>query len=74
MNLVCGFLLKSVKCYVTECYVFFSGGANWCEEAKDYPGLITIEEQVGSFDHCNHQYIQFKELSISEIQNLNRFD
>ena len=74
MNLVCGFLLKSVKCYVTECYVFFSGGANWCEEAKDYPGLITIEEQVDSFDHCNHQYIQFKELSISEIQNLNRFD
>ena len=70
VNMLCVFLLKSVKCYG----VFYSGGANWCEEAKDYPGLITIEEQVDSFDHCNHQYIQFKELSISEIQNLDRFD
>merc|ERR1719400_1009537 len=26
------------------------GGANWCEEAKDYPGLITIEEQVAAVD------------------------
>jgi len=26
------------------------GGANWCEEATDYPGLITIEEQVAAVD------------------------
>jgi hypothetical protein len=26
------------------------GGASWCEEAKDYPGLVTIEEQVAAVD------------------------
>jgi len=26
------------------------GGASWCEEASDYPGLITIEEQVAAVD------------------------